>query len=180
MCINIPLLQAIKDIPIYAKTMKELCTKKLGRQKKEPSIIQVGGKLSCLMSTKFFTEKYEDLGILVVTTFINGYPINITLIDLGVAINVMNMETLSHIGSFELLPTPTMLELVDRSKVKPEGVLEDIVISLDSWEYPAYFYVLQPKTNLGGNPLILGRPLLSTVDAYIVCRSGNMTITHGA
>jgi len=46
----------------------------------------------------------------------------------------MTMETLSHIGSSDLLPTPTMLELADRSKIKPEGVLEDIFISLDSWE----------------------------------------------
>jgi len=26
-CVKIPLLQAIQDIPIYAKTIKELCTK---------------------------------------------------------------------------------------------------------------------------------------------------------
>ena len=121
MCIKIPLLQAIKDITIHAKTVKELCIKKPWRQKKEPSKIQAGGKLSNLMSTGFVTEKYADPGILVVTTFINGYPINNTLIDLGAAINVMTMDTLSHIGSFDLLPTPTMLELVDRSKVKPKG-----------------------------------------------------------
>lgn len=72
-----------------------------------------------------------------------------------------------------------MLELADRSKVKPEGVLEDIFISLDSWEYPAHSYVLQPKTNIGGYPLILGRLWLATTNAYIGCQSGNMTITHG-
>jgi len=33
-CIKILLLQEIKDILIYAKTMRELCTKKPGRQKK--------------------------------------------------------------------------------------------------------------------------------------------------
>lgn len=85
------------------------------------------------MSAGFAIEKYVDPGIPVVTTFINSYPIKNTLIDLGATINVITMETLSHIGSFDLLPTPTMLELADRSKVKPEGVLEDIVISLDSW-----------------------------------------------
>ena len=141
-CIKILLLQAIKDIPIYAKTMREICTKKLGRQKREPYTIQVGGKLASLMSTGFVTEKYVDPGIPVVTTFINGYPIKNTLIDLGVAINVMTMDTLSQIWSFDLLPTPTMLELAERSKVKPKRVLEDIVISLDSWEYPVDFYVL--------------------------------------
>ena len=38
---------------------------------------------------------------------------------------------------------------------------------------------MQPKTNLGGHPLILGRPWLATVDAFIGCRSGSMIISHG-
>jgi hypothetical protein len=39
--------------------------------------------------------------------------------------------------------------------------------------------VLQPKTKLGGHPLILGRPWLATVDAFISYRSGSMTISYG-
>jgi hypothetical protein len=31
-CVKIPLLQAIKDVPIYAKTIKELCIKKPGQK----------------------------------------------------------------------------------------------------------------------------------------------------
>ena len=50
-CIEIPLLQEIKDIPIYAKTVMELCTKRPGRQKRELSTIQVGGNIANLMST---------------------------------------------------------------------------------------------------------------------------------
>ena len=40
--------------------MRELCTKKPGRQKKEPSTIQVGGKLESLMSTGFAIKKYAE------------------------------------------------------------------------------------------------------------------------
>jgi hypothetical protein len=47
--------------------------------------------------------------------------------------------------------TPTILQLVDRSTIKLEGVLEDIKVSLDFWEYLVDFMVLQPKYNLGGN-----------------------------
>jgi hypothetical protein len=50
---------------------------------------------------------------------------------------------------------------------------------VESWNYPADFVVLQPKTKLGGHPLILGRPWLATVDAFISCRSGSMTISNG-
>jgi hypothetical protein len=53
------------------------------------------------------------------------------------------------------------------------------MVSLDSWEYPVDFLVLQPKSKLGGHPLILGRPWLATIDAFIGCRTGNMIISHG-
>eukprot|EP00253_Pinus_taeda_P006977 PITA_06977 len=75
--------------------------------------------------------------------------------------------------------TTIVLELADRSKVIPEGILENIIVSLDSWEYPVDFLVLQPKSNLGGHPIILGRPWLATADAFIGCQSGNMIISRG-
>ena len=99
------------------------------------------------------------------------------LVDLGAAINVITIETVKKLGLTNLRPTPTILELVDRSTVRPEGILDDLVISVDSWEYRADFLVLQPKSQLGGHPLILGRPWLATIDAYISCRSRSMTIS---
>jgi hypothetical protein len=39
--------------------------------------------------------------------------------------------------------------------------------------------VLQTKSRLGGNPIILGRPWLETIDAYIGCRDYDMTIFYG-
>ena len=57
--------------------------------------------------------------------------------------------------------------------------MDDLVISVDSWEYPADFLVLQPKSQLGGHPLILGMPWLATNDSCISCRSGSMTISDG-
>ena len=39
--------------------------------------------------------------------------------------------------------------------------------------------ILNPKSNLGGHPLILGRPWLATADAFISCRSGDMYISNG-
>lgn len=36
--------------------------------------------------------------------------------------------------------------------------------------------ILTPKNNLGGHPLILGRPWLATTDAFISCGYGDMYI----
>lgn len=69
--------------------------------------------------------------------------------------------------------------MVDHSTIKPEGFIEDLIISVESWNYPAEFVVLQTKNKLGGHPLILGRPWLATADAFISCRSGSMTISNG-
>ncbi len=38
-----------------------------------------------------------------------------------------------------ILYTPTLMQLVDRFVIKPDCVLEDISVSLDSWEYPIDF-----------------------------------------
>eukprot|EP00253_Pinus_taeda_P035930 PITA_35930 len=53
------------------------------------------------------------------------------------------------------------------------------MVSVDSWECPTDFLIINPKTRLDGHPLILGRPWLATVDAYISSRQGNMTINKG-
>lgn len=53
--------------------------------------------------------------------------------------------------------------------MKPEGIIEDLVIALDSWEYFANFIVLYPKAKLASYPLILGRPWLAITDAFIGC-----------
>ena len=105
----------------------------------------------------------------MVTISINNFSVPNTLIDLGAAINVMTTENMKHLKLHNIKTTTTILELADRYKVVPEGILEDIIISLDSWEYPVEFLILQPKTNLGGYPLILGRPWLATTDAFIGC-----------
>jgi len=86
---------------------------------------------------------------------------------------------MDQLGLVHIHPTPTILELVDSSKMKSEGVLDDVVISLDSQEYLTDFIVLKPKNLVGGHPLILVRPWLATSNAYIRCCSGDMYISHG-
>ena len=63
--------------------------------------------------------------------------------------------------------------------VKPVGVLDDIVESVASWEYPVDFMVVESKDPSKGNPTIFGRPWLATINAFIGCRDGEMTISNG-
>ena len=77
------------------------------------------------------------------------------------------MKSLGIIG---LRGIPIVLQLVDRSTIKLEGIIEYVVIFLDLWEYSTDFMVLQPKTSLSGYPLILGWAWMATVNTYINCR----------
>jgi len=174
------LLQAINDVPIYNKLIKEKCFKHLGWRKKDTPTINFIGQMSDFMLGRVIFPKYLEPGSLVVDVHIDGIIVPNTLIDFGAAINVMTKETILKIklqGS--LRRTPKVLQLVDMSIVVPEGVVEDVMVSTDSWEYLADFLVLHPKIKFNGYPLILGIPWLAIVDAYIICRVGNMTIKNG-
>jgi hypothetical protein len=126
-------VQAIRDIPIYDKTIRELCLKKVGRKKKVPPTIQFIRQSTDQLTNQIRVDKYEDPGSPIVTIFIKGTYIPNTLIDLGAAINVMTLQTMRELNILNIQPTPTMLELADRSKIKPEGVLDDETISIESW-----------------------------------------------
>lgn len=62
---------------------------------------------------------------------------------------------------------------------KPDGVVKDIIVILESWEYPTYFIILSTKATLGGHTIILGRPWIATTDAFIGCCLGDMKISNG-
>jgi len=180
MCVKIPLLQAIKDVPIYKKLIKEKCFRHPRRRKRDASTINVIGQLSDLMLGQVICPKYLDPGSPVVDVHINGTIIPHTLIDLGVAINVITMDTMLKLNLHSSLrKTSTVLHLADRSTVTPKGIVEDVLVFVDSWEYPMDFLVLQPKAKLTGYPLILGRPWLAIADVYISFRAGSMTIKNG-
>ena len=62
--------------------------------------------------------------------------------------------------------------------VKPARVLDDIVVSVASWEYPVDFMIVESKDPSTGHPIIFGRPWLATANDFIGCRDGEMTISN--
>ena len=100
---------------------------------------------------------------------INGQSFPNSLVNFGAAINILTTTTRQKLCITSLDPTTTLLELANRSVVKPKGTLHDVMVSIDSWEYPTNFLIINLKNRLDGHPLILGRPWLATADAYNGC-----------
>lgn len=111
--VKIPLLQAMKDVPIYAKTLREYYSKKPTKKSKDPLTIHFMGKLLDFMMGNSMLVKYGHLWNPILTVQINGIEISNVLVDLGAAITVITTETMHMLGICNLKHTPTMLELAD-------------------------------------------------------------------
>ena len=59
----------------------------------------------------------------------------------------------------ELRPTEMILQLANRSMVKPRGVIEDVPICVGPFEFPVDFIMLD--THESDCNILLGRPFLA-------------------
>jgi hypothetical protein len=66
-----PLLQDLKDVPIFNKYIKEECIRRPRRKRKDAPKINVVGQLADLMLGKLIVPKYLDPGSLLVNLHIN-------------------------------------------------------------------------------------------------------------
>ena len=105
--------------------------------------INVIGQLSKLMLGQVLCPKYLDPRSLIVDVHINGTIVPHTLIDLGASINVMTKNTMPKLKLQGSLRNITIvLQLANHSTVTPEGIVEDVMVYIDSWGYPTNFLVI--------------------------------------
>jgi hypothetical protein len=85
--INIPLLDAIKHVPSYAKFFKDLCTvkRKLNVKKKAFLAEQVSAILQNNNALK-----YKDPGCPTILCFIGEHKIEKALLDIGASVNLLS------------------------------------------------------------------------------------------
>ena len=82
----------------------------------------------------------------------------------------------------ELKPMRMILQLADRSIKYPKGVLEDVLVQIDTFVFLVNFVALHTETVRNVNsqiPVIFERPFLATIDATIKIRNGIMTLVFG-
>ena len=97
--ITISLLDAIKDIPSYAKFPKGICT-----PHRSPKRIQLSKNISLIMMNSLPIKK-RDPGEPMITSEIGGITFTRSLLDIGASINILPKVVFDrhHVG--ELQPT---------------------------------------------------------------------------
>jgi len=84
--INIPLLDAIKQIPFYAKFLKDLCIVKIKLNVQKKAFL--AEQVSVILQNNN-TLKYKDPGYPIISCFIGEYKIKRVLLDLGASVNLL-------------------------------------------------------------------------------------------
>ncbi|CAN6691821.1 unnamed protein product [Malus baccata var. baccata] len=173
--VNIPLLDAIKQVPRYAKFLKELCTTRRRISNKE--VVQVSENVSAVLQRKL-PPKCKDPGSFTIPCVIGNTKFEHAMLDLGASINVMPYSIYASMNLGELKNDGVIIQLADRSNAYPKGVLEDVLMQVDNLIFPADFYVLEMEDspNVTPLPILLGRPFMKTARTKIDVFKGTLTM----
>ncbi|KAL4388208.1 hypothetical protein GQ457_09G016950 [Hibiscus cannabinus] len=137
--INLPLVEALQQMPNYAKFLKDMVT----RKKRIEEFETAAATETCLalMHNKVPAKK-TDPGSFTINCLIgHNYPTK-ALCDPGASINLMPKSVFQKLGIKEAKPTTVMLQQADHSYVQPEGKIEDILVQVDKFIFPADLLIL--------------------------------------
>ncbi|GJV50791.1 DNA-directed DNA polymerase, partial [Tanacetum coccineum] len=115
--INLPFIEALAQMPKYAKFLKGLLTNK-ARQEEACKIIK-NERLSIVLLNKL-PSKEKDLGSFTIPCDIGQLHIDNALVDLGASISLMPYSMYKKLGLGEPKATRMSLELVDRPTTKDD------------------------------------------------------------
>ena len=87
--------------------------------------------------------------------------------------SVMPKSVFDKLEYTQLEPTSMTLQLADSSIRRPAGIAEDIPVRIHGYYVPVDFVVLDMEITKE-NPIILGRPFLSTAGAQIDVGAGEI------
>ena len=115
--VNIPLLDAIKQIPRYAKFLKDLCTHK--RRLKGNEKVNMGRNVSALIEKPVaaISEKCKDPGPFTIPCIIGSNRFENAMLDLGASINVMPLSLFTSLSIGPLTVSYTHLTLPTNREV---------------------------------------------------------------
>ncbi|XP_021975563.1 uncharacterized protein LOC110870672 [Helianthus annuus] len=159
----------------YSKFMRDILTPK----RKIESIQQVNLSEECsAVLLNKLPKKKIDPGSFTIPCSIGGSSISNALADLGASINLMPTSIFNRLGLGKPHPTRMSIQLADRSVKYPQGVVENLLIKVGEFVFPADFVILDMEEDTE-IPLILGRPFLATARAMVDMSVGRLTLRVG-
>ena len=172
--ITIPLIDAIRHIPLYGKFVKELCTPSRGKK------IRLSENISSILLNSL-PEKQRDPGAPLIGCSIQKMEFNKVLLDTGASVNILPKLLYDKLKMNGLEPIKLELQLADGSIRAPYGRLDDVIVVVRNLAFPVDFIVTDVKVigELCNAPIILGRPFLATARAIADFDKGRIELRMG-
>ncbi|XP_047961851.1 uncharacterized protein LOC125206652 [Salvia hispanica] len=174
--INIPLMEALQEMPTYAKFLKDVLSKK--KKWNDYETVNISENCSAIIQKKL-PAKLKDPGSFNISCVIGNDRQTKALCDLGASINLMPLSFFRKMKIDTLKPTTITLQMADRSVTYPKGIVEDVLVKVHDFIFPVDFVVLDMEEDMNV-PLILGRPFLATGKALIDIAKGELTLRMGS
>ncbi|XP_024042758.1 uncharacterized protein LOC112099575 [Citrus clementina] len=170
--INIPFADALEQILLYVKFMKEILSNK--RKFKEHETIMLTEDCTAILQNKLPPKLKDPRSFNIPCTIGNTY-FEKALCDLGASINLMPFSVFKKLGLGEPKATTVTLQLADKSIKYPREIVEDGLVKVDKFIFPVDFIVLDMTEDIE-LPLILGRPFLATRRVLIDVQEGKLIL----
>ncbi|XP_062099858.1 uncharacterized protein LOC133805711 [Humulus lupulus] len=124
---------------------------------------------------KKLPPKLKDLGCFNIPCTIGNEVFKRALCDLGEIVNLISLSIYRKQKLGEAKSTIVKLQIVDHSVKHLHGVIEDVLVKVDKFIFPAYFIILDLEED-ANIPIILGRPFLATGRALIDVQKGELQL----
>ena len=161
--IDIPFSEALEQMPVYAKFMKDILSKK--RRINDEETIQIDANCSAIIQ-RTLPKKEQDPGRVTLPVAIGTTHVGKALLDLGSSINLMPLSVAKRVGDLCIKRTRMMLQLADKSFAKPLGMAEDVLVKVDKFIFPADFVVMDVEED-EDVPILMGRNFMQTARMMI-------------
>ncbi|XP_042029829.1 uncharacterized protein LOC121776719 [Salvia splendens] len=173
--INLPFLQALK-LPIFSKFIKEF----IARKTKPRGKIVIGETVSAVIQKRRMPSKRTDPGMFTLPISIGNINVEHSMCDLGASIIVLPLSLYKKLEGVRMVDTKVAIQLANRSCISPEGVLENVIIKVHDFLYPADFYVIKMSEyqSAESSGVLLGRPFLRTAKTIIDVFDGTICLDY--
>ena len=170
--INIPFTYALEKMPSYVKFVKDILSRK--RRLSEFETVNLTEECSAILKRKL-PLKLKDPGSFTIPCKIGNSIFERAICDFGASINLLPLSIFRRLGLGEARPTTVTLQLADRSLKHPRGVIDDVLVKVVKFIFPADFIVLDMEEDKE-IPIILGRPFLVIGRVMIDVQKGELKL----
>ena len=154
--VNILFLQALTQMPHYAKLKEDILRRK--RKIDKEGVVSLLRTCSAVIQRSLL-EKMQDPGSFTIPCTIGNSEMGKALCDSRASINLMPLSIVKILSLGELTPIAITLKMATKTLAQLGGILQDVLIKVGKFIFPMNFVVIDIKGDKQVS-LFLGRPFL--------------------